>query len=47
MSAAEQIRWGLEYIRRTYGSPAAAQAHEGETGWYDEGGSLPPEPEAS
>lgn len=32
-----QIRWGLEYIHRTYGSPAAARAHE-RPGWYGDGG---------
>jgi len=33
-SAATQIRWGLEYIKGTYGSPCAAWAHELATGWY-------------
>lgn len=32
--AATQIRWGLEYIKGTYGSPCAAWAHEQSTGWY-------------
>jgi hypothetical protein len=32
--AATQIRWGLEYIQATYGSPCAAWAHEQATGWY-------------
>ena len=32
--AATQIRWGLEYIRGTYGSPCGAWAHEEATGWY-------------
>ena len=32
--AATQIKWGLEYIKRTYGSPCAAWAHEQATGWY-------------
>ncbi len=32
--AATQIRWGLEYIRDTYGSPCGAWAHEEATGWY-------------
>ena len=32
--AATQIRWGLEYIQGTYGSPCAAWAHEQATGWY-------------
>jgi hypothetical protein len=33
-NASTQIRWGLEYIRSTYGSPCAAYAHEEATGWY-------------
>lgn len=33
-SAATQIRWGLGYIKSTYGSPCAAWSHEGATGWY-------------
>ncbi len=32
--AATQIRWGLDYIRATYGSPCGAWAHEEATGWY-------------
>jgi len=32
--AATQIRWGLRYIRDTYGSPCGAWAHEEATGWY-------------
>jgi hypothetical protein len=32
--AATQIRWGLEYIKNTYGSPCAAWDHEQATGWY-------------
>jgi hypothetical protein len=32
--AATQIRWGLEYIKSTYGSPCAAWDHEEATGWY-------------
>ena len=32
--AATQIRWGLEYIRGTYGSPCGAWDHEQATGWY-------------
>ena len=31
---ATQIRWGLEYIQATYGSPCAAWSHEQATGWY-------------
>jgi hypothetical protein len=33
-NAATQIRWGLEYIKGTYGSPRAAWDHEQATGWY-------------
>jgi hypothetical protein len=33
-NAATQIRWGLGYIRATYGSPCAAWAHSQATGWY-------------
>jgi hypothetical protein len=32
--AATQIRWGLSYIRSTYGSPCGAWAHEEADGWY-------------
>jgi hypothetical protein len=32
--AATQIRWGLEYIQGSYGSPCGAWAHEEATGWY-------------
>jgi hypothetical protein len=32
--AATQIRWGLGYIRATYGSPCAAWAREQSSGWY-------------
>jgi hypothetical protein len=31
---ATQIRWGLSYIRGSYGSPCAAWAHEQAAGWY-------------
>jgi resuscitation-promoting factor RpfB len=35
-SAAVQIRWGLDYIKGTYGTPCAAWAHEKSTSpnWY-------------
>ena len=33
-SAVTQIRWGLQYIKDTYGSPCAAWSHEQATGWY-------------
>jgi hypothetical protein len=32
--AATQIRWGLNYIQASYGSPCAAWSHEESTGWY-------------
>ena len=32
--AATQIRWGLGYIKGTYGSPCGAWAHEQAAGWY-------------
>jgi hypothetical protein len=32
--AATQIKWGLGYIKDTYGSPCAAWDHEQDTGWY-------------
>jgi len=31
---ATQIRWGLGYIKATYGSPCAALSHESTSGWY-------------
>jgi resuscitation-promoting factor RpfB len=31
---ATQIKWGLGYIKATYGSPAEAWAHEEAEGWY-------------
>jgi resuscitation-promoting factor RpfB len=31
---ATQIRWGLGYIRGTYGDPCTAWAHETASGWY-------------
>lgn len=37
-----QIKWGLQYIKDVYGSPAAAWAHELSQGWYDNGGWLQP-----
>jgi hypothetical protein len=32
--ASTQIKWGLEYIKDTYGSPCGAYDHEEATGWY-------------
>ncbi len=34
---ATQIRWGLDYIKHRYGSPAGAWAHSQRTGWYAQG----------
>ena len=33
-SASTQIKWGLTYIKDTYGSPCAAESHEQAKGWY-------------
>lgn len=33
-NALTQIRWGLGYIKSTYGSPCAAQSFKGAHGWY-------------
>jgi resuscitation-promoting factor RpfB len=33
-NARTQIRWGLEYISGTYGTPELAWDHELATGWY-------------
>jgi hypothetical protein len=33
-NAATQIKWGLDYIKGTYGSPCAAWSHDEATGWY-------------
>jgi hypothetical protein len=33
-SAYTQIKWGLEYIQGTYGSPCGAWDHEEADGWY-------------
>jgi hypothetical protein len=33
-NAATQIKWGLGYIKATYGSPCAAWSHETADGWY-------------
>ena len=29
-----QIRWGLDYIESTYGSPCAAESFKQGNGWY-------------
>ena len=31
---ATQIKWGLGYIRDTYGSPCSAWGHSESNGWY-------------
>src|ERR1700761_6580663 len=33
-NASTQIKWGLGYIKSTYGSPCAAWSHEQTDGWY-------------
>lgn len=33
-NAGTQIKWGLQYIQSTYGSPCAAWSHEESAGWY-------------
>jgi hypothetical protein len=33
-NAATQIKWGLDYIKGSYGSPCGAWSHEEATGWY-------------
>jgi hypothetical protein len=33
-NAATQIKWGLDYIKGTYGSPCGAWSHEEAAGWY-------------
>jgi len=33
-NATTQIRWGLDYISRAYGTPCAAWAHSQATDWY-------------
>ncbi|MEV7466103.1 hypothetical protein AB0O20_06260 [Streptomyces kronopolitis] len=39
---ATQIKWGLKYIKGSYGSPAAAWRHSQSVNWYDSGGLLQP-----
>jgi phage-related protein len=41
---ATQIRWGLDYIKRAYGTPSFALAKwmDRSPHWYDQGGWLPP-----
>ncbi len=33
-NAETQIRWGLEYIKASYGTPCGALMHENSSGWY-------------
>jgi len=33
-NATTQIRWGLDYISRAYGTPCGAWGHSQSTGWY-------------
>ncbi|HUC57837.1 MAG TPA: transglycosylase SLT domain-containing protein [Streptosporangiaceae bacterium] len=33
-NAKTQIRWGMRYIKREYGTPKAAWVHEVNDGWY-------------
>ena len=33
-NAITQIRWGLDYIDRAYGTPCAAWGHSQATSWY-------------
>jgi hypothetical protein len=33
-SAESQIRWGLDYIRDTYGTPCSAWSFKSGNGWY-------------
>lgn len=33
-NAATQVRWGLDYIARAYGTPCNAWSHSQATGWY-------------
>jgi hypothetical protein len=39
---ANQVLWGLAYIKGRYGSPSAAESHELGFNWYDQGGLLKP-----
>lgn len=41
-NAFTQEQWGFPYIKNRYGSPAGAWAHSQRTGWYDNGGEVPP-----
>lgn len=39
--APAQIKWGLNYIKDRYGTPAAAWAHSQATNWYGAAGGFP------
>ncbi len=39
-----QVQWGLSYINSRYGTVHNAWQHELSSGWYDQGGILPPGP---
>lgn len=41
-TAGGQIAGFLNYIKQRYGDPIAAEAHEAQYGWYDQGGWLQP-----
>lgn len=44
---AGQALWGLNYIRRRYGTPSAALAFHNANNWYDRGGMMMPGPNFS
>lgn len=41
-SVAGQAQWGLNYIKKRYGSPLKAWGHSQRTGWYADGGRVAP-----
>ena len=43
-TAGGQANWGLNYIKRSYGTPAAAWAFHKRNNWYDRGGFVDPQP---
>ena len=42
-TAGGQANWGLNYIKRSYGTPAAAWAFHKRNNWYDRGGFVDPQ----
>ena len=42
-TAGGQANWGLNYIKRSYGSPSAAWAFHKRNNWYDRGGFVDPQ----